>query len=104
MLCGSLPWPFSGGLHSIPLAQTFRCPKTLDQGLLFWLFEGDFKASLGIVEWYRSSYGSDFDTSEKASPADSTMGSVNARFGFGRAGLWLGRVAACVFLLSTNLN
>ena len=34
------------------------------QGLLFWLFQRDFKVSLGIV--YR--YATDFDDSEIASP------------------------------------
>ena len=39
----------------------------LSQGLLCWLIKGGFQVSSGIVEWYRNSYGSDFDTSEVAS-------------------------------------
>ena len=39
-----------------------------EQGLLFWLFEGSFKVSSVTVEWCRSSYGTDFDDSEIASP------------------------------------
>ena len=39
------------------------------QGLLFWLFKGAFKVSSGTVnKWYRSSSGTDFDSSEIASP------------------------------------
>ena len=36
--------------------------------VLLWLFKGGFKVSLGTPEWYRSSYCTDFDTSEIASP------------------------------------
>ena len=43
-------------------------PQALKQGLLFWLFLRGLKVSLGTVEWYRSSYGTDFDTPEIASP------------------------------------
>ena len=32
------------------------------QGLLFWRFKGGFKVSLGTVERYRISYGTDFQT------------------------------------------
>ena len=34
----------------------------------FWLLEGVFKVSLGTVQSCRSSYGTDFDHSEMASP------------------------------------
>ena len=34
----------------------------------FGWFKGGFKVSSGTFEWYRSRYGTDFDTSEKASP------------------------------------
>ena len=37
-------------------------------GLPIWLFKGGFKVSSGTVEWYRSNSGTDFDTSEMASP------------------------------------
>ena len=37
-------------------------------GLLSWLFEGGVKVSSGIVEWYRGSCGTDFDSSDIASP------------------------------------
>ena len=40
----------------------------LGQGQLFWLFEAGFKVSSGTVKWYRSSYGTDFENSEIASP------------------------------------
>ena len=40
----------------------------LGRGLLFWLLTDGFKVSLGTLEWYRSSYGTDFDTSEIAGP------------------------------------
>ena len=40
----------------------------MSQGLLFWLFEGGFKVSSDTVEWYRSSSGTIFDTSEIESP------------------------------------
>ena len=33
-----------------------------------WLIKRAFKVSSGTVEWYRSSSGTDFDNSEKASP------------------------------------
>ena len=39
----------------------------LKQDLLFWLFKGGFKVSSGTVEWYRKSYGTDFN-SEIARP------------------------------------
>ena len=39
------------------------------QGVLFWLFTGSFKVSLSTVSWHRSSHGTDFDSSETASPA-----------------------------------
>ena len=35
---------------------------------VLWLFGGGLKVSSGTVEWYRSSCGTDFDTSETASP------------------------------------
>ena len=38
------------------------------QGLLLWLFKGVSKVSSGTVQWYRSSYGTDFDNAEVASP------------------------------------
>ena len=38
------------------------------QGLQFWLFKGRVKVSSGTVKWYRSNYGTDFDSSEIASP------------------------------------
>ena len=38
----------------------------VSQGLLFWLFTGGFKVSSGTVEWYRSSYDTDFGNSEIA--------------------------------------
>ena len=41
---------------------------TIVQDLPFWLFKGGFKVSSGTVEWYTSSYGTDFDSSEIASP------------------------------------
>ena len=34
-------------------------------------FKGGFKVSSGTVEWYISSYGADFDSSETASPGKS---------------------------------
>ena len=37
---------------------------------MFWLFKGGFRLISGTVEWYRSSYGSDFNTSEIASPVE----------------------------------
>ena len=37
-------------------------------GLPFLLIKGAFKASSGIVYWCRSSYGTDFDNPEVASP------------------------------------
>ena len=37
------------------------------QGLPFSLFNGGFKVSSGTVEWYISSYGTDFDNSGIAS-------------------------------------
>ena len=40
----------------------------LVEGLLFWLFKRGFKVSSGTVEWYVSSYGTDFDDSEIARP------------------------------------
>ena len=43
------------------------------QCLLFWLFEGDFKVSPCTVEWYASSYGTDFDTSAITSPVSSVV-------------------------------
>ena len=42
--------------------------RSIVQGLLFWLFRGSFKASSGTVLWYRSSYGTNFENSEIASP------------------------------------
>ena len=30
------------------------------QGLLWWLLKGSFKVNAGTVEWYRSSYGTEF--------------------------------------------
>ena len=33
-------------------------------GLLLWLFQRDLKVSLGSVQWYRSSDGTDVDNSE----------------------------------------
>ena len=43
-------------------------PPHLKLGLLFWLFKGGFKVSLGTVEWYISSYDTEFDKSEIARP------------------------------------
>ena len=43
-------------------------PGHLSQGLLIWLFKGAFKVSTGIVSWYRSSYCTDVDVSQMASP------------------------------------
>ena len=40
----------------------------LKQGLLFWLLKGGFRVSSGTVKWYISSYATDFDNSEMASP------------------------------------
>ena len=37
-------------------------------GLLFGLLKGVLKVSSGTVQWHRSSYGTDFDSSEVASP------------------------------------
>ena len=39
------------------------------KGMLFWLFKGDLKVRSGTVYLHRSSYGTNFDTSEIASPA-----------------------------------
>ena len=41
---------------------------SLTQGLRFWLFKGGFSVSSCTAEWYRSSFGTDFDCSEIASP------------------------------------
>ena len=38
-----------------------------------WPFEGVFKVSPGIAEWYISSYGTDFDNSDITSPAMTTV-------------------------------
>ena len=43
----------------------------IEQVLLFWLFTGVLEVSLGILSWYRSSYGTDFDNSEIAGPVES---------------------------------
>ena len=45
-----------------------RCRGRCRHGKLFGLFKGGFKVSLGIVQWYTSSYGTDFDSSDIASP------------------------------------
>ena len=42
--------------------------RQVSQGLLFWLFKAAFKVSSAISWWFRSSYGTDFDKSEIASP------------------------------------
>ena len=34
---------------------------------VFWLFKGGLEVSSGIVYWYRSSYGTDFEISAIAS-------------------------------------
>ena len=46
-------------------------PQPMQQGLLFWLFKGGFKASLGTLDWCTSSYGTDFENSGIASPVQS---------------------------------
>ena len=38
------------------------------QGVLLWLSKGDFEVSLGTAGWYRSTYGTDFDSFEIAGP------------------------------------
>ena len=38
------------------------------QGLLFWLFQRGFKVSSETVKWYRTSYGTVFDSSENDEP------------------------------------
>ena len=43
------------------------------QGLLFCLFKACFKVSSGTAEWYRISYGTDFDSSEIAGPVHYTL-------------------------------
>ena len=55
----------------------------LFQGLLFWLFKAGFEVNSDTVKWYRSSYGTDVDSPEIASPifrapeyAESISGSV----------------------------
>ena len=44
---------------------------SVHRGLLFGLFKGGFKASVGSVSWHRSSYGTDLANSEIASLAPS---------------------------------
>ena len=40
---------------------------------VYWLFKRGFKVSSGTVgQWYRSSYGTNFDNSETASPVEGT--------------------------------
>ena len=46
----------------------FGAPRSIFNWFLLWLLQGDFKVSSGTIPWYRSSYGTDFDTSEIASP------------------------------------
>ena len=36
--------------------------------MLFGLSRGGFKVTAGAVKWYRSSYGTDFDGSERVGP------------------------------------
>ena len=42
------------------------------QGLLFWLFRGGFKVNSGTLKWYRSSYGTDSDSSDTVGPVYDT--------------------------------
>ena len=48
-------------------------------GLLFWLFKGGFKVSSGTVDWYRNSYGTDFDYSEIASPGIAVLPNLRGK-------------------------
>ena len=43
------------------------------QGLLFRLFKGGFRVSSGTSAWHMSSYESDFDNSEIASPVTPSL-------------------------------
>ena len=69
-------------------------------GLLFWLFRGCFKVSLGVAEWYRSSYGTDSENSEIASPVlHESSWSLHADISNSRYAC----VYVCTFLMCINI-